>query len=140
MDQGALLGPEALRQLEIVVRRVLREVRNEAGNRGSSGTRVSNRWAVLDEDLYAADSHVEGQTTAVASLWAVGSDGVMYDTGQDVTLVNRFENISIPADTLIKVEWLNGEWSPYASDCPLLSSSSGAGGGGGISSITPPEI
>jgi hypothetical protein len=32
-------------------------------------------------------------------------------------VVNRFENISIDADTLIGIEFMAGEWTPYKADC-----------------------
>ena len=41
------------------------------------------------------------------------------DVGDPITksVVNRFRLISLVADTLIKIEFIDGEWQPYAADC-----------------------
>jgi len=38
-------------------------------------------------------------------------------TAETLTVVNRFENISLDAGTVIAVEWIDGEWQPYKADC-----------------------
>ncbi len=130
MSDEFTLGRRALEQLTIVVRRVLRQMMNEMPHRAPGSRPVSNRMVVLDEDLYAAEDRVSIPSTAQASIQAIDSSGELYDTGEDLTVTSRFENISVPADTLMKVEFLHGEWQPYASDCPSVSSSSGLTGPG----------
>ena len=81
---------------------------------------------ILDDDLNFAEDMVsdEDAATATGSVQGIDSDGDLFDTGKNVTVVNRFENIAIASGTLVKVEWINGEWQPYAADCPAISSSS----------------
>jgi hypothetical protein len=73
--------------------------------------------AILDADLLAAVDMFSDPSTATAHVLRRKSNGDLEVTRQVVTVVNRFENISIDADTYIKIEWIDGEWQPYAADC-----------------------
>jgi hypothetical protein len=56
-------------------------------------------------------------STATAHLIDRTANGDLEVTDETVTVVNRFENISIDADTLIGIEFMCGEWTPYKADC-----------------------
>lgn len=73
--------------------------------------------AILDTDLLAAVDMFADPSTATAHILRRKANGDLEVTQQVVTVVNRFENISIDADTYIKIEWIDGEWQPYAADC-----------------------
>ena len=73
--------------------------------------------AILDADLLAAVDMFADPSTATAHILRRKSNGDLEVTQQVVTVVNRFENISIDADTYIKIEFIDGEWQPYAADC-----------------------
>jgi hypothetical protein len=95
-----------------------------------------NRQAYLLEDLYAAEDTLADPSTARARLLRKNAAGNLELTNTEVTVYNRFQNISIDADTYIKIEWIDGEWQPYASDCaPDSQSISSAGSDPSI----PPE-
>ena len=79
--------------------------------------------AILDADLLAAVDMFADPSTATAHILRRKANGDLEVTQQVVTVVNRFENISIDADTYIKIEWIDGEWQPYAADCPAQSAS-----------------
>jgi hypothetical protein len=72
---------------------------------------------ILDADLLAAVDVFTDPSTATAHVLRRKSNGDLEVTRRKITVVNRFENISIDADTYIKVEWIDGEWQPYAADC-----------------------
>jgi hypothetical protein len=56
-------------------------------------------------------------STATAHLIGRTAAGDLEVLDETVTVVNRFENISIDADTLIGIEFMCGEWTPYKADC-----------------------
>jgi len=78
---------------------------------------VRRYQAILDADLLAAVDTFTDPSTATARIIRRKSDGDLEVTSTIVTVVNRFENISIDADSYIKIEWIDGEWQPYAADC-----------------------
>lgn len=84
---------------------------------GQQVVRPLNRQAILDADLLAAVDMFADPSTATAHILRRKANGDLEVTQQVVTVVNRFENISIDADTYIKIEWIDGEWQPYAADC-----------------------
>lgn len=95
----------------------------------------------LREDLLAAVDSWADPSTATATVFE------KYDGGNDmrprtlhptITIVNRFENISVEAGTYCKAEWIDGEWQLYAADCPgTLSASSFAPSVSASPSLTP---
>lgn len=109
-------GDMAVHQLRQLYRDFYAGWRSEQSGKSPNRT-TQNRWAVLDEDLDAATAFDTAPATAAASLYGRNSGGDLYDTGETITVVNRFENISLVSGTLVKVEWIGGEWSPYSGDC-----------------------
>jgi hypothetical protein len=73
--------------------------------------------AVLQSDLLAAVDTFTDPSTALAEIIRRKANGDLELSGEVVTVVNRFENISIDGGTYIKIEWIDGEWQPYAADC-----------------------
>jgi hypothetical protein len=88
---------------------------------------IERLQAVLMEDLYAAVNTKRDPSTAICRILRRKSNGDLKLTTEEKTVVNRFKNISIDSGTYIKIEWIDGEWQPYAADCPGGSSSSGSG-------------
>ena len=81
---------------------------------------------ILSEDLYAAVNTKRDPSTAIVRILRRKSDGDLKLTEEEKTIVNRFEDISVDAGQYIKFEWMDGEWQPYAANCPKESSSSGS--------------
>ena len=117
MSDGYVLGRRALQQIERVVREVTRRVRNETPQRGTYAHGYERRWAILDADLLAAVDMFADPSTATAHLIGRTAAGDLEVLDETVLVVNRFENISIDADTLIGIEFMAGEWTPYKADC-----------------------
>jgi hypothetical protein len=92
------------------------------------------------EDLLAAVDTLTDPSTATARVLAKKSNGDLEITTREITLTNRFLNISIDSGIYGKAEWIDGEWQLYAADCPSQSASvmSMGGGGGETSSGAPP--
>lgn len=81
----------------------------------------------LTQDLLAAvDSWTDPSTATAHVFEKYNNTNDMKWSGRTITIVNRFENISVDAGTYCKAEWIDGEWQLYAADCP-----------GGSASITP---
>ena len=145
---GTIFGQQATKQIIETVRRVARQVRNETPQRGRyMAERDRRHWAVLQEDLVAAVDFFTNPSVATARLLRRDGSGDYVFTNTLVTVVNRFMNISLDEDTIIGIEWQNGEWTPYKADCapgsqsiPDLASASadpGNPGAGESGSITP---
>ena len=101
--------------------------------------RIQRLQVILGEDLLAAVDTLTDPSTAQANFVARKANGDFEILAESVTLVNRFENISIDAGTLVGVEWMAGEWTPYKADCPAMSASASVPGGGGGGSTPPAE-
>ena len=72
----------------------------------------------LDGDLVAATNFGTAPSTATLSVWTKNSSGNLVDSGRNETVVNRFLYLgTISSGTIVKAEWLEGEWQPYAIDC-----------------------
>jgi hypothetical protein len=78
--------------------------------------RPRNVQVILREDLYAAVDSRNDPSYAQAAVLE-NQNGRLVVSGRVITIVNRFENISVDAGTYAKVEWISGEWQPYAADC-----------------------
>ena len=139
MTEGYVLGRRALQQIDRTVREVARRMRNPVPQRGTYSHGYERRWAVLGEDLLAAVDSLTDPSTAQANFVARKANGDFEILSESVTLVNRFENISIDAGTLVGVEWMAGEWTPYKADCPAMSASASVPAGGGGGSTPPAE-
>jgi hypothetical protein len=73
---------------------------------------------VFTTDLRAAVNTKRDPSTATARILRRKTDGDLSLSTDSITVVNRFINISIDAGTYAKVEMIDGEWQPYAADCP----------------------
>jgi len=116
--QGYQLSAEAIRQLKKLTREWFAYWKNELPTNLFPGVvRDQRRQAILEADLLAAVDTLTDPSTAPARLLDLTAGGDLELSDETVTVVNRFENISIDADSYIKIEWIDGEWQPYASDC-----------------------
>lgn len=95
-----------------------------------------NMLGVLQSDLYAAVDWKNDPSTAVVRIARKNTAGDYEVTAQEETVVNRFENISLDAGTLIGIEWIDGEWQPYKADC-LPESNASIGLSASVSFPTP---
>ena len=99
--------------------------------------RIQRLQVILGEDLLAAVDTLTDPSTAQANVLKRKTNGDLEITSRSITIVNRFENISIDAGTYAKAEWIEGEWQLYAADCSsqsaVLFPSQGGGSGGGAS-------
>lgn len=93
---------------------------NEIRPRGGS----ARLQAILSEDLAAAVNTKRDPSTAVCRILKRKTNGDFTLSTQEKTVVNRFKNISLVAGTYLKIEFIDGEWQPYAADCPSDSASS----------------
>ena len=125
---GYLLSGEFIAIIRRVVRDYAADIRNTVGSRTRGIIGQRNRQAYLLKDLYAAEDTLADPSTARARLLRKNAAGNLELTNIEVTVVNRFQNISVDADTYIKIEWIDGEWQPYSADCaPDSQSISSAG-------------
>ena len=115
--QGYTLGEKAMAQIARTVREVSRRVRNMPSQRARYTGQQLRRQAILQSDLLAAVDTLTDPSTAQATILQGNGSGDLELSDITVTVVNRFENISIDADSYIKIEWIDGEWQPYAADC-----------------------
>lgn len=119
---GGLIGPEYDAQLRDVIRsdrqrkRASKEHAEEIPRRKPSA--YSRHQAILLADLPAAVNTKRDPSTAQVMVLRRNATGNLISSGLTLTIVNRFVNISIDAGTYIKIEHIDGEWQPYAADCP----------------------
>ena len=117
-----MIGPEydgQIRQTIIAVRsmgRTSSEMDLSAEQRSAS--RFGNKQAVLLDDLVAAVNTKRDPSTARAAVLRRKANGDLTKTALILTVVNRFTQISVDAGTYLKIEHIDGEWQPYAADCP----------------------
>jgi len=112
------------RQLVGIVRRDLRRGRRsrdaelELETPGNKPSRFSRHQAVLLSDLAAAVNTKRDPSTAQVAVLKRKPNGDLTRSSLTLTIVNRFVSISIDAGTYVKIEHIDGEWQPYAADCP----------------------
>ena len=126
-EKGQRLTAAGLNSLSDSVLSIIRKLY------GAQIARPLNLQVILMEDLLAAVDTLTDPSTAKARVLAKKPNGDLEITTREITIVNRNENISIDADTYVKIEWIDGEWQPYTADCApgSTSMSIGSGGGGG---------
>jgi hypothetical protein len=130
-ERGQLLKASQLNALAAAVSNIIL--------RGAQLFRPPNLQVVLNQDLFAAEDAFTDPSTAEATVLIRNRFGNLQPTGRTETVVNRFENISIDKDTYIKIEWIDGEWQPYAGDCAPFSESLSQGASGSVEpSLSPP--
>lgn len=123
-QRGVIYGPKADRQIQKTVREVARRMRNEMPQRGRYMQPQRHLQCRLTQDLLAAVDSWTDPSTATAHVYQKLSGDDMQWNGDTITIVNRFENISVDAGTYCKAEWIDGEWQLYAADCPATFSQS----------------
>ena len=118
------------KQIELVREIVLHYLHlHGGGNERGKGKFLQQRHlqCKLTTDLLAAVDSWTDPSTATAHVYEKYDGGNdMRWNGDTITIVNRFENISVDAGTYCKAEWIDGEWQLYAADCPGGSASSGS--------------
>lgn len=90
----------------------------EFSPRGFGGLRT----VVLDTAIAAATNALSAEATATASVLSKNSSGDLVDSGNNITVVNRFENIDLDQYTLCAVARIDGEWRIISADCSPLAS------------------
>ena len=128
-EPGYLIGPKLLAEIRNAVRHY---VSMYGGGESVVPRQQTQRTVqvILMEDLLAAVDTLTDPSTAKARILAKKSNGDLEITTREITLVNRFENISIDSGTYGKAEWIDGEWQLYAADCAPGSTSMSISGGG----------
>jgi len=110
--KGAKLGPEALRQLDDLVREQAVRLRNQILTQLASGQTVQTRWI--------------GQAAADISKGNVGTINLysgkgQYDKGAEVSLERSLECYARMGDIgngdWVFVEWIDGGWEVYQAEC-----------------------
>jgi hypothetical protein len=141
-EPGYLIGPKLLAEIRNAVRHYASMYGGGESTRPRQQTQ-DRRWAILGADLLAAVDSLTDPSTAQANFVAQKANGDFEILTESATIVNRFENISIDAGTLIGVEWMAGEWTPYKGDCSqqsaVLFPSQGGSGGPNSESLPPAE-
>ena len=94
----------------------------------AAGGGINRKQVILSEDLYAAVNRLTDPSTARAIVLKRKANGDLKRTSKQITITNRFINISVDAGTYAKAEWIDGEWQLYAADCPGGSESSSGSG------------
>lgn len=89
---------------------------------GATLTQPLPKTVVLDAALAAATNALTSPGTATASVLQRNSSGNLEDSGNNITVVNRFENIDLKQYTIATVEWIDGEWRVKSADCDALGS------------------
>lgn len=128
-EPGYLIGPKLLAEIRNAVRHYVSMYGGGESTRPRQQTQRTLQ-AILMEDLLAAVDTLTDPSTAKARILAKKSNGDLEITTREITLVNRFENISIDSGTYGKAEWIDGEWQLYAADCAPGSTSMSISGGG----------
>ena len=128
-EAGQRLTAAALNSLAQSVARIIDRMQ------GTQVIQPKPLQAILMSDLLAAVDSLTDPSTAQARILARKANGDLEISTREETVVNRFENISIDADSYIKIEWIDGEWQPYAADCGPQSESFsfGSASAGGLS-------
>ena len=109
--RGQVLTAAALNQLAQAVAAIL------ARFTGPQAIEPLQLQGKLDGDLDAATSCADSPGTATLSVWQKNSSGNYEDSGRNVEVVNRFENLNFKSGQIMRVGWIDGEWQPTAADC-----------------------
>jgi hypothetical protein len=125
---GGLIGPEydaQIRETILAVRgKRLKSTEMDTTAQQLAASRFSNKQAILLEDLPAAVNTKRDPSTARVAVLRRKANGDLTQSALILDVVNRFENISLNKGTYLKIEHIDGEWQPYAADCPTDESSS----------------
>jgi hypothetical protein len=124
-EKGQRLTAAGLNSLSDSVLSIIRKLY------GAQIARPLNVQVILMEDLLAAVDTLTDPSTAKARVLAKKTNGDLEITTREITIVNRFLNISIDSGIYGKAEWIDGEWQLYAADCAPGSMMMSVGGGSG---------
>jgi hypothetical protein len=91
------------------------EIRPRGGGR-------ADLTVVLDDGLASATNALTSPATATASVLRKNSSGNLEDTGDNITVVNRYEHIELEQYTIGMAKWIDAEWRMYSADCEALGS------------------
>jgi len=117
-EQGYRLGQKALRQVAEVVRRVLREIRNDGtAPTYTSGSGQRNVTGATIGAITAATSALTGETTFTFALLRKNSSGDLVDSTIRLTGTNRDMTLTALDGTLVYCAWIDGEWRPFWVGC-----------------------
>jgi hypothetical protein len=75
----------------------------------------------LSSALSAAANAADDPGIGTGVVVAKQANGEMRNTSQTISVINRFEHISLEQDTLAVAMWIDGEWRLIAGDCDPLS-------------------
>jgi hypothetical protein len=70
------------------------------------------------DEIPPAANKLTQPSHGVAIILRKDENGNLYVTDKAVPVVHRCENVTLPCRHYGQVEWLEGEWTPYLSDCP----------------------
>ena len=110
-QRGQVLTAAALNQLAQAVAAILSRFT------GPQTVEPLQLTGKLDGALAAATSFATSPGTATLSVWQKNSSGDYEDSGRNVEVTNRFENLSFASGQIMRVGWIDGEWQPTAADC-----------------------
>lgn len=116
---GYQLSPQQMSDLRTVVRGWFNQIATQhrfASPQGSNAPRT----VVLDAALAAATNALTSPGTATASVLRRNSSGNLEDAGYNITVVNRFESVSLAQYTIGVATWVDGEWRMTSADCDAL--------------------
>ena len=71
----------------------------------------------LDATLAKSPDWATNPSTAEFTVWQKNGDGDLIETTRTETVVNRFKFLSWPADTIMEIKYVDGEWRPATADC-----------------------
>tara|TARA_Y100000401_G_scaffold72963_1_gene58972 strand:- start:52 stop:429 length:378 start_codon:yes stop_codon:yes gene_type:complete len=98
--------------------------RSKGGNLPSgkwNGKPTRSHYAISNTNIAAAtDGITDPRLATVEILNKNNSTGNLERSGITHTLTHRYENIEIPAYSLIRIKYAQGEWMLEAADCDSL--------------------
>jgi hypothetical protein len=106
------------------IRETVRTVMNQfRGSMPSPGQMQVQRCLTvrLSTALAAASNAADSPGTGTGVVVAKQADGELRNTSNTISIVNRFEHISLEQDTLAIAMWIDGEWRLISGDCDALS-------------------
>lgn len=118
MAAGYQLTAGQMAAIRETVRRVMMQHRGETVQAPRSQVQ-RNVQVILKSHLLAAVDCQTDPSTAQAYVMRKNSAGDLEATDREITIVNRFQEISVDAGTYAKAEWIDGEWQLYAADCAV---------------------
>ena len=116
-DEGYVLGSKAIAQIQRLIREDMRRLKNETPQSGRYSQTQRHVQVMMKADLLAAVDCQTDPSTAAAYVMRRTSGGDLETTDREITIVNRFQEISVDAGMYAKAEWIDGEWQLYAADC-----------------------